>query len=479
MKAILIALLCVAVVFAGEYPTEEGVLVLTDSTFQNAIDEYDFVLAEFYAPWCGHCKSLAPEYAKAAEQLADLPNVKLAKIDCTVEKDLASKYDIKGFPTLKFFSKAAGEPVAYESGRTAPDIVNWLRKKTGPASVDLKSVEQAETLIGNSELVAVFFGPTGTEEYENFLKVAHQYDDVAFAHSGEQSVAEKFEAPVNSVVLFKKFDEGKNVHTGANDVETVKNFIEENKNPTVFGFDQKVAQKIFGEGLDALFLIVGNDEAGSKAESHFRSLGKDLKGKIALSVAKIEENFGQRLAEYIGVAKEHLPAIRLVRPSKNNLKYLFEHEITAENIKGFFNDFVENKLKPFFKSEPVPEPAHDENVRVLVGKNWEEVVNSDKHVLVEYYAPWCGHCKTLAPIYASLATKLKDSDDVVIAKMDATANEVDGVSIQGFPTIKFYPKGNKQNPVDYDGERTEEGFIKYLQEKGVNLAGTGVKLDEL
>jgi len=471
MKAILIAVLCIAAVFAGEYPTEEGVLVLTDSTFAQAIEEYDFVLAEFYAPWCGHCKSLAPEYAKAAQQLAaSNPNVKLAKIDCTVEKELASKYEIRGFPTLKFFSKAAGAPVPYEAGRTAPDIVNWLKKKTGPAAVEVKTGEEADTLIGNSEVVVIFFGPTGTEAYENFIKVAHQFEDVAFAFSGEQTVAEKFGAETNGVILFKKFDEGKAVHSGNNDVETVKAFINEHKDPSVFGFDQKTAQKIFGEGLDALFLIVSDNEEGHKAQEAVRSVAKDLKGKIALSIAKIEDNFGNRLAEYIGVAKEHTPAIRLVRPSKNNLKYLFEHEITGENIKAFFSDFVENKLKPFFKSEKLPEPDNEENVKIVVGKNFDSVViNNDKAVLVEYYAPWCGHCKSLAPIYAQLATKLKDNPNVVIAKMDATANEVEGVNVQGFPTIKFYPKGNKQNPIDFNGERTEEGFIKYLKEQGVDV----------
>jgi protein disulfide-isomerase A1 len=480
MKAILFAVLCIAAVFAGEYPTEEGVLVLTDSTFAQAIEEYDFVLAEFYAPWCGHCKNLAPEYAKAAQQLAATnPNVKLAKIDCTVEKDLASKYEIRGFPTLKFFTKGADAPIAYEAGRTSGDIVNWLKKKTGPASVELKTVEEADTLIGNSDVLVVFFGPTGTEEYENFLKVARSYEDVAFAHSGEQTLGEKYGAGPNGVVLFKKFDEGKAVHSGANDVETVKAFINEHKDPSVFPFDQKTAQKIFGEGKDALFLITSDNEAGSKAEEAVRSVAKELKGKLALSIAKIEDNFGSRLAEYIGVTREHLPAIRLVRPSMNNLKYLFEHEISTENIRSFFSDFVENKLKPFFKSEKLPEPDHEENVKIVVGKNFENLVlNSDKNVLVEYYAPWCGHCKSLAPIYASLATKLKDNADVIIAKMDATANEVEGLAVQGFPTIKFYPKGNKSSPIDYNGERTEEGFLKYLKEHGVNV-DSKVNLDEL
>ena len=100
------------------------------------------------------------------------------------------------------------------------------------------------------------------------------------------------------------------------------------------------------------------------------------------------------------------------------------------------------------------------------------MTKSEKDVLVEFYAPWCGHCKKLAPIYDELAQKVASSPEVLIAKMDATANEYPGLEIKGFPTLLFYKKGDKSNPMPYEGERTLEGMLKFLEEQtGLSLSG--------
>ena len=123
-KYICLALLFVAA-FADNWTSEEGVIVLNDKNFDSAIAEFDYALVEFYAPWCGHCKKLAPEYAKAAQQLAETnPEIKICKVDATEEKELANRFGIRGFPTIKFFIKGTSAPIDYEGGRTAPEIIN-------------------------------------------------------------------------------------------------------------------------------------------------------------------------------------------------------------------------------------------------------------------------------------------------------------------------------------------------------------------
>ena len=71
-------------------------------------------------------------------------------------------------------------------------------------------------------------------------------------------------------------------------------------------------------------------------------------------------------------------------------------------------------------------------------------------MFVEFYAPWCGHCKNLAPEWELLGKHFTDNDKIVIAKMDSTANEIDvpGVAVAGYPTLFFF-KANDKTPVKF------------------------------
>ena len=71
-------------------------------TFKDFVSSNDLVLAEFFAPWCGHCKKLAPEYDEAAATLKE-KNIPLVKVDCTAEADLCKDYGVEGYPTVKVF----------------------------------------------------------------------------------------------------------------------------------------------------------------------------------------------------------------------------------------------------------------------------------------------------------------------------------------------------------------------------------------
>ncbi|KAI3980693.1 hypothetical protein MKX01_025258 [Papaver californicum] len=237
--------------------TADDVVILTDENFEKQVGQDRGALVEFYAPWCGHCKKLAPEYEKLGGNFKKAKSVLIGKVDCDEHKSVCGKYGVSGYPTLQWFPQGSLEPKKYEGPRTAEALTEFV-----------------------------------------------------------------------------------------------------------------------------------NTEAGTNVK---------------------------------------LAAI----PS---------------------------------------------SVVVLTGENFNEIVlDETKDVLVEFYAPWCGHCKSLAPIYEKVASAYKLEGDVVIANLDADKHKdlAERYGISGFPTLKFFPKGNKAGE-DYDGGRDVDDFVSFINEKcGSSRDGKG------
>nr|XP_017030633.1 protein disulfide isomerase-like 1-2 [Drosophila kikkawai] len=124
---------------------EEDVLQLGDEDFDSTLKQYETTLVMFYAPWCGFCQRLEPEYARAAELVKfDEPPIKLAKIDCSeAGKEICHKYAIQAYPTLKIF-RQDGLCQDYKGPRQAAAIADFMRVQVRPRMYrkSVKSLEQ-------------------------------------------------------------------------------------------------------------------------------------------------------------------------------------------------------------------------------------------------------------------------------------------------------------------------------------------------
>ncbi|KAL3630234.1 Thioredoxin-like domain [Castilleja foliolosa] len=448
----------------------EKVLTLDHTNFSDTISKHDFIVVEFYAPWCGHCQALAPEYEKAASQLSSHdPPIVLAKVDANEEanRELATEYQIQGFPTLKIIRKGGKIIQEYKGPREAEGIVDYLKRQVGPASTEIKSAEDAATLIDEKKIFVVgVFPKFSGEEFDTFIELAEKLrSDYDFGHTLDAGLVPRGE-PVSkpTLRLLKPFDE-LFVDSQEFNVDALEKFIEESSVPTVTTWNSDPANhpylnKFFNIPSAKAMLFVNFSTEQDAFQSKYKDAATLYKGK-GISFLFGDVDATQNAFQYFGLKQEDAPLIIIQKTGGE--KYL-KTNVEPDQIAAWLKDYSEGLVKPFVKSEPIPE-TNDEPVKVVVRDNIQDIVfNSGKNVLLEFYAPWCGHCKQLAPILDEVAIAFKDDPDVIIAKFDATANDVPGdtFEVQGFPTLYF--RSSNGNLSQYEGERTKDYFISFINE---------------
>ncbi|EEY54240.1 protein disulfide-isomerase, putative [Phytophthora infestans T30-4] len=148
----------------ADYGPRDSVTILTDKNFEKEVlQSPDYWLVEFYAPWCGHCKQLEPQYKAAAKKLKK--HARLGAVDATVHQQLAHKYQIKGYPTIKEFGAKKKRPQDYRGGRTTREIVQYVKnspeaKKLGASGGNVATLEydKVHAFLSKDLPSAIFFG---------------------------------------------------------------------------------------------------------------------------------------------------------------------------------------------------------------------------------------------------------------------------------------------------------------------------------
>ncbi|XP_012277222.1 protein disulfide-isomerase A3 [Orussus abietinus] len=459
--------LCLLVL--GGWAAEEDVFEWTDDDFIHELDRHENTLVMFYAPWCGHCKRLKPEYAKAAELLrGNDPPITLAKVDCTeAGKSTCTKYSVSGYPTLKIFAKS--DLVSdYNGPREAAGIAKYMRGQVGPASKELINEDCLKSFLESDDVAIVgFFEKANSKLAESFHAVAKKLrEKVRFAHTSAASLLEK-EGFKDNIVLYRpkilqnKFEPSKVVFEGGNTISDVHEFIVKN----YFGIAGIRTRDNAAEFKNPLVVAYYNVDyvKNPKGTNYWRNriikIAKDF-SQFNFAVAS-KDDFQHELNEFGITFTTGDKPIVLARDSKNQ-KFSLKEQFSVENFEAFLKDLVAGNLEPYVKSEPIPED-NSGNVKVAVAQNFDEIVtNNGKDTLIEFYAPWCGHCKKLAPVFDELGEKLAD-EDVEIVKYDSTANDVpQPYDVTGFPTLYWAPKDAKSSPIRYEGGRELDDFIKYI-----------------
>ncbi|KAJ2721790.1 protein disulfide-isomerase precursor [Coemansia sp. Benny D115] len=448
---------------------ESAVHVLGESNFKHWTSAQSLALVEFYAPWCGYCQAMAPAYDMAAASLKD-DGIPLAKVDCTKEKAICDDQDVQGYPTLKVLKD--GSFSAYNGTRQEASIVSYMRRHANPA---LEKVEAKgfDGFAKSGHMVVVGFFDEGSREKAALEAVAGELrDEYVFGYVSDRTTALKKGVPFPGLVVFKDFDTRKDTFDATGDVDRLRSIVRASSVPVLGELSSQTFGRYARAGIPIGLVFYDTAESRSGLESELLSTA--IKYKQKLSMALVDARVYHRHAKTLNLKKQW-PAFA-IQDTVKQLKYLYPQgqTLTGPGIEQFVGDYVEGRIEPDFKSQPVP-ASNSGGVFELVAKQFNEVVfDATKDVLVEFYAPWCLYCKRIAGVYAELGEMFKGNSDIVIARMDGTANDVPSsdpaLQVPGFPTIVLVRAGDNAI-IPYKGNRTLKSFEAFIRTNAVR-AGT-------
>uniref|UniRef100_A0A672NBF7 protein disulfide-isomerase n=1 Tax=Sinocyclocheilus grahami TaxID=75366 RepID=A0A672NBF7_SINGR len=482
--------LCVSAlcVWSSAARGRSDVLELKDADFDYIAPEHETLLGKFYAPWwtalliqrpanaMGSLDTQRSKYFGTDRNLLHMMGH--AQLVCLMMCGINAIADLLVMPLWVYHFQTEG-------------IVNHMKKLAGPDSVPLHSEHDLENFINNFDASIVgFFSGTDSSQVSEFLKGASlMRESFRFAHTTVLELGKKYDVKYESVLLFhpprlsSKFEERVVHHRGPLSITGLRRFIRDN----IFGLCPHLTKenKDSLRKRDLLTTYYDLDYLRNpKGSNYWRNRVLKVASKFSsqgllYSVAN-RNDFLEELEDEFGLGSSdatELPFVTIRTRTGN--KYTMREEFTRDgkSLENFLEDYFAGRLKRYIKSEPVP-AKNNGAVKVVVADTFEEIANDpEKDVLIEFYAPWCGHCKKLEPKYTELGERLYSDPNLVIAKMDATANDIpQGYDVQGFPTIYFAAAGRKDEPKRYEGAREVKDFINFLKrEASKPLVLNGVK----
>lgn len=345
-----------------------------------------------------------------------------------------------------------------------------MTKQQLPA-VSLLSKDTIEEFKTTDKVVLIgYFASDDKTSNTTYSEIAESLrDEYIFGATSDPELAKAEGVKVPALALYKDFDEGKDIHSGAFTSEAIQEFAKVASTPLVGEVGPETYQNYMSAGIPLAYIFSETPEERADLAKTLKSVAEKYKGKI--NFATIDAKAFGAHAGNLNLPTDKWPAFA-IQDTLTDEKFPFDgNKLTEKKIGAFVKEYADGKLKPSVKSEPVPE-KNDGPVSIIVATTFKEIAidQADKDVLVEFYAPWCGHCKALSPTYDQLGELYQThgfAGKVAIAKVDATTNDVPE-KIQGFPTIKLYPAGKKDTPVDYSGNRSLEDLANFIKDNGSN-----------
>ncbi|CDI85701.1 thioredoxin, putative [Eimeria praecox] len=504
---------------------DSGPVSLSDATYNDFMAAHPLALVMFYAPWCYWSRSALPELEAAAKLLSHhVPPVVSAKVDCTENEDLCNQEYIREYPTIRLYIEGVGHLYEGRRYRSHilhwVDLkVDRDKQLVSAAHLDeLISTSNSDGKSSSSEdghvvVVAAFppnysrggfqavarafgeevlFGDTSDPELTTRLIDKHVLPRLPEKERSSSEVSRQLKPPFVVVFAPHKDEPGVHIYKGpVGEVKELRAFVRQWLFPVVSLFDaESIGSSFFSDSRPKLLLLLDSSKQDGRLKevesanptdpllAAFRAVAEKNRVSVAAAVSGNSKNYEKQLLNLLGIEDESLPQVRIMQVSRNPdgpqhpakkfrpsspLPSVDQgREALEEMMNAFVSGVLSHSVPPYFRSETPPDtPEPRGRVRTLVASTFATEVRKEPNVLVEFYAPWCGFCRKMEPAYKELAMRVAGVSGLLIARIDATRNEVDGVAVAGYPTLYLYRKGDKE-PLLYAGDRSTRDMLKWL-----------------
>ncbi|OAF65664.1 Protein disulfide-isomerase [Intoshia linei] len=457
-----------------------NMIKLCDNNFEETVLKHEHMLIIFYSESCDHCKELMPNLVAVDNIMREKNHpFSLAVINGAECKTTEEKYVTTGYPTILYFNQNVDDYQEYKNGREIDDFILYINKKLGDL-INTVTVKHLLNTLQTKSFVVVAYFKVFDNEYINALKVyASTHESTIIYHVKEDLSTSNIDISDEGIYVIKKFDEPIEVYKSEISVEAVSKFVEFHRIPHFVIFDMDLVESVFQSGINhhfTCFIPFSHDKKNNSQEI-LKKLSPDYHAEIIFLMMNTEDEKLTQVIDHFGIQKDELKCMILKLTESSLIPYhmdkMFE---TEDEIKNFIKDFRDGKISKFIKSAELEDDWDATNIKQFVGSNLKPYLleDSNRHVFIMFYAPWCGHCEKFQPILQDIADEWSTRKDhsLVFGKIDSTKNDAH-VDIKGYPTLILFKNGKQE--IVYDGSRDKESVTAFLES---NLSGEDTTKDE-
>ncbi|CAL9700083.1 unnamed protein product [Knipowitschia caucasica] len=443
---------------------EGAVLQLNKGNFHKALKEHSQLLVHFYRPMSADVHQVSEAFAEAAALNPD-SEVCFATVDTEKEKDLAKDMNATEPPFMRLYlSGDRLTPVPCPNPKSSSSILTWLQRRAGsPADLVTDDI-QPEHL-----LVLGLFKEQNEAYVQVFYEAAVELPDLPFALSHSDDVIRKYGLGEDVVLVLKqsKLMQAYRM-SSATTKEELLLFITVFQMDPVTEYSGQTASQILSSPIPnhALLFIRKTAPDFESIYAAFNRTAAAFRLKLLFVLVDVDETRNGRLLEYFRVRDFEAPLVRVVNLTDHVTYHLPSLTLDVDTISSFCQDYLDGNAAPKMQSEPVPEDWEQRPVKQLVGSTLEKVAfHPNKTVFVLFYLPYSPQSRAVFPLWEELAEAFREQSDVIIARIDASANDIHMSMQRQYPSFCLFPALYAERVIVYSGDHNTKDMVKFVHKE--------------